>query len=406
MSKWKLLRLQDLISEGKVTNKRVFVRSDLNVPVDELGNITDDSRIRTALPCIEALLSVNAAILLTSHLGRPKEGFWSKKDSLHVIANRLENLLNRPVPLIKNWVDSKELITGILPKPGQICLLENCRLNVGEKSNNVHLAKKMGSMCDIYVNDAFGTAHRAEATTVGITKFAPISCAGPLLSSELEAIHRAMYSPSRPITAIVAGSKVSTKLTILQSLLKKVDRLIVGGGIANTFLLATGYNIGKSLCEVPLCHEAITVLNVAKTLGVEVILPQDVVVGKNFSPSEKGRIKKINEIGDEDMIMDVGPMSSQYLANVLETSGTIIWNGPIGVFEFDEFSFGTRAIGQAIASSKGYSLAGGGDTLAAIAAFGLSQKIDYISSGGGAFLECLEGKDLPAVCALEACVKF
>lgn len=397
------LRLYDLIQQGSVTNKRVFVRSDLNVPIDINGQITDDSRIRAALPCIEALLAVDAAIMLTSHLGRPKEGVWSEKDSLFPVAKRLEVLLKREVILVKDWIQSRNLIERIYPRNGQIFLLENCRLNIGEKDNSIELAKKIAKMFDIYVNDAFGTAHRAEATTSALAKFASLACAGPLLSSELDAINRAMKSPVRPITAIVGGSKVSTKLTILKSLIKKVDKLIVGGGIANTFLLACGKKIGNSLCEIPLCAEASLVMDEAASLGVEIALPRDVIVGKKFSADEKGRVKQIDDLDDDDMIMDFGPLTSEYLSDLIEKSGTIIWNGPVGVFEFDEFASGTRAIGEAVASSRGYSLAGGGDTVAAIAKFSLAEKIDYISSGGGAFLESLEDNPLPAVCALEAC---
>lgn len=406
MPTYNFLRLNDLIQQGRVTDKRVFVRSDLNVPFDENGQITDDSRIRAALPCINALLDVNAAIMLTSHLGRPTEGTWSKKDSLLPVAKRLESFLNKPVTLVMDWIDNESLIQKIQPRNGEIFLLENCRLNIGEKKDSLDLAKKMAKMCDVYVNDAFGTAHRAEATTSALPKIAALACAGPLLSSEIDAINRAMQFPVHPILAIVAGSKVSTKLTILRSLINKVDKLVLGGGIANTFLLASGNKIGKSLCELPLCSEASVVIDDAKKLGVEIVLPRDVVTGKEFSSHTKGTVKYLNDIEVDDMIMDFGPVSSKYVSDLVEKSGTIIWNGPVGVFEFDEFALGTQVIGKAIASSKGYSLAGGGDTVAAITKFGLEKKgINYISTGGGAFLECLEDKNLPAICALENSVK-
>lgn len=372
-------------------NQRIFIRADLNVPQDDAGNITDDTRIRASLPAITFALERNAAVMVTSHLGRPTEGECRPEDSLAPIADRLSQLLKRPVRLAANWVD------GVEVKPGEVVLLENCRVNKGEKKNDDALAQKMAALCDIYVNDAFGTAHRAEATTHGIAKFAKIACAGPLLAAELDALGAALQSPKRPLVAIVAGSKVSTKLTILKSLADKVDQLIVGGGIANTFLLALGFPIGKSLAEPGLVDEARAIMDMMRARGASVPIPTDVVVGKTFSADTPARTCDVNDVEDTDMIFDIGPTSAKALAAILQNAGTIVWNGPVGVFEFDAFAGGTRVVAEAIAESSAFSIAGGGDTLAAISKFGVADKISYISTGGGAFLEFLEGKSLPAV---------
>lgn len=372
-------------------NQRIFIRADLNVPQDDAGNITDDTRIRASLPAITFALERNAAVMVTSHLGRPTEGECRPEDSLAPIADRLAQLLKRPVRLAANWVD------GVKVKPGEVVLLENCRVNKGEKKNDDALAQKMAALCDIYVNDAFGTAHRAEATTHGIAKFAKIACAGPLLAAELDALGAALQSPKRPLVAIVAGSKVSTKLTILKSLADKVDQLIVGGGIANTFLLALGFPIGQSLAEPGLVDEARAIMDMMRARGASVPIPTDVVVGKTFSADTPARTCDVNDVEDTDMIFDIGPTSAKALAAILQNAGTIVWNGPVGVFEFDAFAGGTRVVAEAIAESSAFSIAGGGDTLAAISKFGVADKISYISTGGGAFLEFLEGKSLPAV---------
>jgi phosphoglycerate kinase len=378
--------------------KRVFLRADLNVPQDDSGRITDDSRIRASVPGIRAALDAGARLMVTSHLGRPKEGEFRAEDSLAPVAHRLSELLGAPVPLRANWIDAGE----VAPAAGQIVLLENCRLNRGEKKNDELLAKKMAALCDVYVNDAFGTAHRAEATTQGIAKFAPVACAGPLMAAEIDALSRALGNPARPLVAIVAGSKVSTKLTILESLAAKVDQLIVGGGIANTFLLASGANIGKSLAEPDLVGEANKVMAAIRAKGGDVPLPVDVVCAKEFSASATAQTKAASEVADDDLILDIGPKSAQALAAILRNAGTILWNGPVGVFEFDQFGGGTRTIAQAIAESKAFSIAGGGDTVAAINKYGIAGRISYISTAGGAFLEFLEGKTLPAIEILEA----
>ena len=370
--------------------KRVFIRADLNVPQDDAGNITEDTRIRASVPAIQYALKAGAAVMVTSHLGRPTEGNFKPEDSLAPVAKRLSELLGQDVRLVQNWVD------GVTVKPGEVVLLENCRVNKGEKKNSDELAQKMARLCDIYVNDAFGTAHRAEATTHGIAKYAPVPCAGPLLAAELDALGKALGHPARPLVAIVAGAKVSTKVTILEALSDKVDQLIVGGGIANTFLLAAGYNIGKSLAEHDLVDVARKVM--AK---VSVPLPIDVVTAREFSATATATVKDIGQVTDDDMILDVGPKTAQALAEVVAKAGTIVWNGPVGVFEFEPFSHGTETLARAIAASKAYSIAGGGDTLAAIAKYGIADKIGYISTGGGAFLEFLEGKKLPAVDILE-----
>jgi phosphoglycerate kinase len=390
-----ILRFSDLCASGQVAGKRVFIRADLNVPQDDAGRITEDTRIRASVPAIEMALQAGAAVMVTSHLGRPAEGQFKPEDSLAPVAQRLGQLLGREVPLVADWVD------GVSVAPGQLVLLENCRLNVGEKKNKEDLARKLAALCDIFVNDAFGTAHRAEGTTYGIAQFAPVACAGPLLAAEIDAISKALANPKRPLAAIVAGSKVSTKLTILQSLARNVDQLIVGGGIANTFMLAAGLNIGKSLAEADLVGEAKAVIEAMKARGAEVPIPTDVVVAKTFSVDAAATVKKATEVADDDMILDIGPETATRLAAQLKAAGTIVWNGPVGVFEFAAFQNGTKAIAQAIAESPAFSIAGGGDTLAAIAKYGIEEKVGYISTGGGAFLEVLEGKTLPAFEILE-----
>jgi phosphoglycerate kinase len=392
----KVLRFTDLIAEGKVSGKRVFIRADLNVPQDDNGNITEDTRVRASVPAIKDALDAGAAVMVTSHLGRPTEGQFKPEDSLAPVAKRLSELLGRDVPLVSDWVD------GVNVQPGQVVLLENCRVNKGEKKNDDGLAQKMAKLCDIYVNDAFGTSHRAEATTHGIAKFAPVACAGPLLAAELDALGKALGNPKRPLVAIVAGSKVSTKLTILKSLAEKVDQLIVGGGIANTFMLASGLKIGKSLAEADLVGEAKEIIDAARTRGASVPIPSDVVTAKEFAPTAKAETKAVADVADDDMILDIGPDTAKALAAQLDTAGTIVWNGPVGVFEFDQFGNGTKTLAQAIANSMAFSIAGGGDTLAAIAKYDIADKVSYISTGGGAFLEFLEGKKLPAVEVLES----
>ncbi|OJX34026.1 MAG: phosphoglycerate kinase [Burkholderiales bacterium 68-12] len=390
-----ILRFSDLCAQGRVRGQRVFIRADLNVPLDAQGAITEDTRIRASVPCIRMALDAGAAVMVTSHLGRPTEGEFKPEDSLAPVARRLAELLGREVPLVAGWVD------GVQVAPGQVVLLENCRVNKGEKKNNEALARKMAQLCDIFVNDAFGTAHRAEGTTYGIAQFAPIACAGPLLAAEIDAIGKALAQPRRPLAAIVAGSKVSTKLTILQSLARNVDQLIVGGGIANTFMLAAGLPIGKSLAEADLVGEAKAVIEAMKARGAEVPIPTDVVVAKTFAADAPATVKRAADVQADDMILDIGPETAARLAAQLKGAGTIVWNGPVGVFEFEAFAQGTRAIAQAIAQSSAFSIAGGGDTLAAIAKFGIEKDVGYISTGGGAFLEVLEGKTLPAFEILE-----
>jgi len=390
-----ILRFSDLCAQGQARGQRVFIRADLNVPQDEAGRITEDTRIRASIPCIRMALDAGAAVMVTSHLGRPTEGEFKPEDSLAPVAQRLGELLGREVPLRANWVD------GVQVAPGQVVLLENCRLNPGEKKNDPALARKMAALCDIFVHDAFGTAHRAEASTYGIAQFAPKACAGPLLAAEIDAISRALANPKRPLAAIVAGSKVSTKLTILQSLAKNVDQLIVGGGIANTFMLAAGLPIGKSLAEASLVQEARTVIDAMKARGAEVPIPTDVVVAKTFAADAPATVKAATDVADDDLILDIGPQTAKRLADQLLAAGTIVWNGPVGVFEFEAFSQGTQAIARAIAQSSAFSIAGGGDTLAAIAKYGIEKDVGYISTGGGAFLEVLEGKTLPAFEILE-----
>jgi phosphoglycerate kinase len=385
-----VIRFSDLCASGQAAGQRVFIRADLNVPQADDGSITEDTRVRASVPCIQMALAAGAAVMVTSHLGRPTEGEFKAEDSLAPVAKRLGELLGRDVPLVANWVD------GVTVAPGQVVLLENCRVNKGEKKNNEELARKLAQLCDIYVNDAFGTAHRAEGTTYGIAQFAPIACAGPLLAAEIDAISKALAAPKRPLAAIVAGSKVSTKLTILKSLAQNVDQLIVGGGIANTFMLAAGLKIGKSLAEADLVGEAQTVIEAMKARGAEVPIPTDVVTAKTFAADAVATVKKATDVADDDMILDIGPETAAKLAAQLKQAGTIVWNGPVGVFEFDQFANGTKVIAQAIAESSAFSIAGGGDTLAAIAKYGIEDQVGYISTGGGAFLEILEGKTLPA----------
>jgi phosphoglycerate kinase len=385
------------LSELSLAGKRVFIRCDLNVPQDEAAAITDDTRIRASVPAIAHCLKAGAAVMVTSHLGRPTEGQFEPAASLAPVGQRLSELLGVPVRLQRDWVDTPFELAA-----GEVVLLENCRFNKGEKKDDEALSKKMAALCDVYVNDAFGTAHRAEATTHGIARFAPVACAGPLLAAELDALGRALGAPKRPLVAIVAGSKVSTKLTILKSLAEKVDQLIVGGGIANTFMAAVGLPIGKSLAEHDLVGEARAIIDLMKRRGAEVPIPSDVVVAKTFSATAVAAVKAASDVADDDLILDIGPNTAQRMAALLASAGTIVWNGPVGVFEFEAFAHGTETLARAIAASPGYSIAGGGDTLAAIAKFGISDQIDYISTGGGAFLEFLEGRELPAVAALQA----
>lgn len=384
-------RLSDLVEQGQLLGKRVFIRADMNVPQNDAGQITEDTRIRASIPAIQAALKAGAAVMVTSHLGRPTEGELKDGDTLAPVAQRLSELLGKPVALKQHWVD------GVSVAPGEVVMLENCRVNIGEKKNSDELAKKIAALCDVYVNDAFGAAHRAEATTHGIAKFAPVACAGPLLAAELDALGKALNQPAKPLAAIVAGSKVSTKLTILKSLAAKVDRLIVGGGIANTFMLAAGLPIGKSLAEPGLVGEAKAIINIMAARGATVPIPTDVVCAKEFSPTAVATVKSVNDVAADDMILDIGPKTADVLAAQLLDAGTIVWNGPVGVFEFDQFGHGTKTLAMAIAHSRGFSIAGGGDTLAAIAKYGIADKVGYISTGGGAFLGFLEGKVLPAV---------
>jgi len=386
-----VLRMTDLDLAGK----RVLIREDLNVPI-EGGSITSDARIRASLPTIRQAIEKRARVILLSHLGRPKEGEFSAENSLAPVAKRLSELLNQPVRLLAEWLD------GVDCEPGEVVLCENVRFNKGEKKDDETLSRRMAALCDVYVMDAFGTAHRADASTHGVARFAPIACAGPLLVGELEALERALAKPARPLVAIVAGSKVSTKLTVLESLLAKVDKLIVGGGIANTFLAATGVNVGKSLHEPDMLETARRLLDQARARGAEIPLPTDVVVASEFSPTAVATVRDAHAVGASELILDIGPKAAAQLSEILQSAGTILWNGPVGVFEFDQFGAGTRAIAEAIARSKAFSLAGGGDTLAAIEKYDVERGISYISTGGGAFLEFVEGKILPAVAALEA----
>jgi phosphoglycerate kinase len=383
------------LADQPLAGKRVLIRADLNVPQDDAGAITDDTRIRASLAGIQLALKGGAAVMVTSHLGRPTEGEYSQADSLAPIAQRLGELLGREVKLVRDYLG------GVDVKPGEVVLLENCRFNKGEKKNVDELAQKYAALCDIYANDAFGTAHRAEASTHGVAKFSKVACAGPLLAAELDALGKALSAPKRPLVAIVAGSKVSTKLTILKSLASKVDQLVVGGGIANTFLLAEGKPIGKSLAEPDLVNEAKAIIDMMKARGADVPIPVDVVCGKQFSAEARAETKSADAVAEDDMIFDIGPKTAALLADKMKAAGTIVWNGPVGVFEFDQFGHGTETLARAIAASDGFSIAGGGDTLAAIAKYGITQDVSYISTGGGAFLEFLEGKELPAVAILE-----
>jgi phosphoglycerate kinase len=386
-----ILRMTDL----DLGEKRVFIRADLNVPQDDSGAISDDTRIRASLAGIRHALDAGAAVMVTSHLGRPTEGQLRPEDSLAPVAARLSELLGVPVPLKTDWVE------GVEVRPGQVVLLENCRVNKGEKKNDDALARKLARLCDVYVNDAFATAHRAEATTHGMAKYAPVACAGPLMSKEIEALSRALRQPKRPLVAIVAGSKVSTKLTILGELAKKVDQLVVGGGIANTFLLARGWKIGKSLAEPDLVAEARRIMDAIAANGGHVPLPVDVVCANEFSATAKSVVKDVKDVADDDLILDIGPRSAKQLTDLVGKAGTVVWNGPVGVFEYEAFGEGTRTLAMAIAESEAFSIAGGGDTVAAIAKYGIASRIGYISTAGGAFLEFLEGKRLPAIEVLE-----
>lgn len=390
-----VMTLEQLAQTNQLRGKRVFIRADLNVPFDDARRITEDTRIRASVPGIQMALDAGAAVMVTSHLGRPKEGILTPEDSLAPVGARLSELLGKPVRLIANWVDGVEIV------PGEVVLLENCRVNPGEKKDDPELARKMAKLCDVYVNDAFGTAHRAEATTHGLALHAPVACAGPLLAAELEALGKALEQPKRPLVAIVGGSKVSTKLSILNALADKVDQLIVGGGIANTFMLAAGLSIGKSLAEPDQIEQASAVIEKMKARGAAVPIPVDVVVATEFSANASATVKSASDVQPDDLILDIGPTTTAQLASILASARTIVWNGPVGVFEFEAFSHGTEGIAKAIAASEGFSIAGGGDTLAAIAKFGISDNVGYISTGGGAFLEFLEGKSLPAVAALQ-----
>ena len=390
-----VIRFSDLVDQGRVAGRRVFIRADLNVPQDDGGRITEDTRIRASVPCVRMALDAGAAVMVASHLGRPTEGTLGPDDTLAPVAARLGELLGREVRLVADWTGGVELA------PGEVVMLENCRVNKGEKKNDEALARRMAQLCDIYVNDAFGTAHRAEASTHGIARFAPVACAGPLLAAEIDALTTALAQPRRPLVAIVGGSKVSTKLTILKSLAEKVDRLIVGGGIANTFLLAAGLPIGRSLAETELVGEARAVIDAMAARGSEVPIPTDVVTARTFAADAEAVVKPVADVADDDLILDIGPDTAARLAAQLAQAGTIVWNGPVGVFEFEPFSHGTERIARAIARSPAFSIAGGGDTLAAIAKYGIEGEVSYISTGGGAFLEVLEGRKLPALAILE-----
>lgn len=397
-----VLTLQTLAQQGALQGQRVLIRSDLNAPHNENGEITNDLRLRASLPAIEMALKAGAAVMVMSHLGRPKEGACRPEDSLVKVAERLSTLLGRPVKLVSDWLD------GVEVAPGEVVLLENCRTLVGEKANDATLSQRYAALCDVYVNDAFGTAHRAQASTEGVARYAKVACAGPLLAAEIEALTQALQAPKRPLVAIVAGSKVSTKLTILTNLAKNVDGLIVGGGILNTFLLAAGKPIGHSLAEPDLVDECRQVLEVLASKGATLPMPEDVVVAKYFSADAPSRVVSVDDVEDDDMILDVGPKTVEMFDRLLSQAGTIVWNGPVGVFEMAPFANGTKGLAQTIARATdqgAFSIAGGGDTLAAIESFGISDRVSYISTGGGAFLEVLEGKQLPAIVALQARAK-
>jgi phosphoglycerate kinase len=384
-------RMADLDLAGK----RVLIRQDLNVPVKN-GKVTSDIRIQASVPTIQQALAKGAAVIVMSHLGRPEEGKYDEESSMKPVAERLSSLLAKPVRLERDWID------GVNVNPGEVVLCENVRFNVGEKKNNDELGKKMAALCDIFVMDAFGTAHRAEASTHSVAKFAPVACAGPLLASELDALGKALETPARPLVAIVGGSKVSTKLTVLKSLSEKVDQLIVGGGIANTFIAAMGFPVGKSLYEADLIDEAKQLIAAAKSAGSDIPIPTDVVCAKEFSETAAATIKKVQDVAADDLILDIGPDTAKQYADILKSAGTIVWNGPVGVFEIDQFGEGTKTLSMAIAASPAFSIAGGGDTLAAIDKYGIEDKVSYTSTGGGAFLEFLEGKELPAVAVLKS----
>ena len=386
-----IVRMTDLDLSGK----RVLIRQDLNVPIEN-GRITSEQRITASLPTLKRALEQGAVVMVTSHLGRPKEGVWSEADSLAPVAQRLSELLGREVPLVRDWVD------GVDVQPGQLVLLENCRMNVGEGKDDEALSKKYAALCDVFVMDAFGTAHRAQASTHGVIRFAPVAAGGPLLMAELDALAQALDAPAKPLLAIVAGSKVSTKLELLANLVGKVDQLIVGGGIANTFIAAAGYNVGKSLYEPDLLDTAKKIVADAKARGADIPLPVDVVTAKQFMPDAIAEVKAVDAVAEDDLILDIGPQTAAQYAQLIEKAGTVVWNGPVGVFEFEAFSKGTEALARAIASSKAFSIAGGGDTLAAVDKFDIARQVSYISTGGGACLEFLEGKTLPAVAALDA----
>lgn len=386
-----IVRMTDLDLSGK----RVLIRQDLNVPIEN-GRITSEQRITASLPTLKRALEQGAAVMVTSHLGRPKEGVWSEAESLAPVAQRLSELLGREVPLVRDWVD------GVDVQPGQLVLLENCRMNVGEGKDDEALSKKYAALCDVFVMDAFGTAHRAQASTHGVIRFAPVAAGGPLLMAELDALAQALDALAKPLLAIVAGSKVSTKLELLANLVGKVDQLIVGGGIANTFIAAAGYNVGKSLYEPDLLDTAKKIVADAKARGADIPLPVDVVTAKQFMPDAVAEVKAVDAVAEDDLILDIGPQTAAQYAQLIDKAGTVVWNGPVGVFEFEAFSKGTEALARAIASSPAFSIAGGGDTLAAVDKFDIAQQVSYISTGGGAFLEFLEGKTLPAVAALDA----
>ncbi|MEX0180711.1 MULTISPECIES: phosphoglycerate kinase [unclassified Stenotrophomonas] len=386
-----IVRMTDLDLSGK----RVLIRQDLNVPIEN-GRITSEQRITASLPTLKRALEQGAAVMVTSHLGRPKEGVWSEADSLAPVAQRLSVLLGREVPLVRDWVD------GVDVQPGQLVLLENCRMNVGEGKDDEALSKKYAALCDVFVMDAFGTAHRAQASTHGVIRFAPVAAGGPLLMAELDALAKALDAPAKPLLAIVAGSKVSTKLELLANLVGKVDQLIVGGGIANTFIAAAGYKVGKSLYEPDLLDTAKKIVADAKARGADIPLPVDVVTAKQFLPDAAAEVKAVDAVAEDDLILDIGPQTAAQYAELIQKAGTVVWNGPVGVFEFEAFSKGTEALARAIATSPAFSIAGGGDTLAAVDKFDIAQQVSYISTGGGAFLEFLEGKTLPAVAALAA----
>ena len=386
-----IVRMTDLDLAGK----RVLIRQDLNVPIEQ-GRITSEQRILASLPTLQRALKQGAAVMVMSHLGRPKEGTWTEEDSLAPVARRLSELLHVPVPLLRDWVD------GVQVAPGQIVLLENCRMNVGEKADDEALAKKYAALCDVFVMDAFGTAHRAQASTHGVIRFAAVAAGGPLLMAELDALATALEHPAKPLLAIVAGSKVSTKLELLTNLVDKVDQLIVGGGIANTFIAAAGLPVGKSLCEPDLLDTARKIVADAKARGADIPLPTDVVTAKQFLPDAPSEVKAVADVAEDDLILDIGPDTAAAYAALIAKAGTVVWNGPVGVFEFEAFSHGTETLARAIAASPAFSIAGGGDTLAAVDKYGIADKVGYISTGGGAFLEFLEGKTLPAVAALEA----